>query len=172
MDEPGGDLGLVGEHAQEARLLEQVWVQPLDRDGLREPADAGDARAPHLGHAALGDALDELEEASRRFDFLDGQRKDLARSKQSLDEALTSDKRGIRALKLSLLALGVTAALQLVVVFFSSSVALLADTVHNFSDALMAIPLTVPLLSLLVPVLGAATFTHLFHRLETTPPST
>jgi len=61
----------------------------------------------------------------------------------SLDEALTSDKRGIRALKLSLLALAATAALQLVVVFLSSSVALLADTVHNFSDALTAIPLWV-----------------------------
>ena len=61
----------------------------------------------------------------------------------SLDEALTSDKRGIRALKLSLIALGVTAALQLVVVILSSSVALLADTVHNFSDALTAIPLWV-----------------------------
>ncbi len=60
-----------------------------------------------------------------------------------LDEALTSDARGIRALKVSLLALGLTAALQLVVVFMSSSVALLADTVHNFSDALTAIPLWV-----------------------------
>lgn len=31
---------------------------------------------------------------------------------------------------------------------------------------LMAAPLTIPVLSLLVPVLGVATFTHLFHRLE------
>jgi len=61
----------------------------------------------------------------------------------SLDDALASDARGIRALKLSLLALGVTAALQLAVVLVSSSVALLADTVHNFSDALTAIPLWV-----------------------------
>ena len=61
----------------------------------------------------------------------------------SLDEALTSDARGIRALKLSLLALGLTAVLQLAVVLMSSSVALLADTVHNFSDALTAIPLWV-----------------------------
>lgn len=30
---------------------------------------------------------------------------------------------------------------------------------------LMAIPLTIPLINLLVPVLGVATFTHLFHRL-------
>ena len=33
------------------------------------------------------------------------------------------------------------------------------------AGTLMALPLTVPLLNLLVPVLGAATFTHLFHRL-------
>lgn len=31
---------------------------------------------------------------------------------------------------------------------------------------LMAIPLTVPLLNLLIPVLGAASFTHLYHRLS------
>lgn len=30
---------------------------------------------------------------------------------------------------------------------------------------LMAIPLTVPVLNLLVPIVGAATFTHLYHRL-------
>ncbi|WP_316647657.1 EI24 domain-containing protein [Ovoidimarina sediminis] len=34
------------------------------------------------------------------------------------------------------------------------------------AGALMAAPLTVPLLNLLVPVVGAATFTHLYHRLE------
>jgi uncharacterized protein involved in cysteine biosynthesis len=34
------------------------------------------------------------------------------------------------------------------------------------AGALMAAPLTVPILNLVVPVLGAATFTHLFHRLE------
>ncbi|MEL7345925.1 MAG: EI24 domain-containing protein [Pseudomonadota bacterium] len=31
---------------------------------------------------------------------------------------------------------------------------------------LMALPLTIPVINLLVPVLGAAAFTHLFHRLE------
>lgn len=30
---------------------------------------------------------------------------------------------------------------------------------------LMAVPLSIPLVNLLVPILGAATFTHLFHRL-------
>jgi uncharacterized protein involved in cysteine biosynthesis len=36
---------------------------------------------------------------------------------------------------------------------------------------LMAAPLTVPLVNLLIPVLGAATFTHLFHRLNPAGPS-
>ncbi len=34
------------------------------------------------------------------------------------------------------------------------------------AGALMAAPLTIPVVNLLIPVLGAATFTHLFHRLE------
>jgi len=29
----------------------------------------------------------------------------------------------------------------------------------------MAVPLTFPLINLIIPILGAATFTHLFHRL-------
>ncbi|MAE90012.1 hypothetical protein GYB14_14490 [bacterium] len=34
------------------------------------------------------------------------------------------------------------------------------------AGVLMVVPLTIPLVNLLVPILGAATFTHLFHRLE------
>jgi uncharacterized protein involved in cysteine biosynthesis len=33
------------------------------------------------------------------------------------------------------------------------------------AGALMAAPLSMPLVNLVIPVLGAATFTHLFHRL-------
>ena len=59
----------------------------------------------------------------------------------SVDPALESSAQGIRAVKISLVALAVTAVLQLLVVLVSGSVALLADTVHNFSDALTAVPL-------------------------------
>jgi cation diffusion facilitator family transporter len=59
----------------------------------------------------------------------------------SVDDALTADARGIRALKISLVILGLTAVAQLAVVIVSSSVALLADTIHNFSDALTSVPL-------------------------------
>ncbi|MHC6594165.1 cation diffusion facilitator family transporter [Arthrobacter sp. C152] len=50
---------------------------------------------------------------------------------------------GIRALKISMFLLLATTVLQFLVVLFSSSVALLADTIHNFSDALTAVPLWV-----------------------------
>ena len=53
----------------------------------------------------------------------------------------TGTERGIHALKFSLWVLGLTAAAQAVVVWLSYSVALLADTVHNLSDALVALPL-------------------------------
>jgi cation diffusion facilitator family transporter len=59
----------------------------------------------------------------------------------SVDPALESSSQGIRAVKISLVALAVTAALQMIVVAVSGSVALFADTVHNLSDALTAVPL-------------------------------
>ena len=62
-------------------------------------------------------------------------------SADSVDSALEASKEGVRALKISLVALLVTALAQAVVVFFTGSVALLADTIHNFSDALTAVPL-------------------------------
>lgn len=38
------------------------------------------------------------------------------------------------------------------------------------AGVLMAVPLTIPVVNLLVPILGAATFTHLYHRLTGTRP--
>lgn len=59
----------------------------------------------------------------------------------SIDDALESSTQGIRAVKISLFILLGTTILQFVVVLVSGSVALLADTIHNFSDALTAVPL-------------------------------
>lgn len=59
----------------------------------------------------------------------------------SIDTALESSRRGIRAVKISFAVLLGTSLLQLGVILVSGSVALLADTIHNFSDALTAIPL-------------------------------
>lgn len=59
----------------------------------------------------------------------------------TVDQALETSARGMRALVVSLVALGVTAALQAVVFLWTGSVALLGDTLHNLADALTAVPL-------------------------------
>lgn len=61
----------------------------------------------------------------------------------AVDSSLLSTERGIWAIKWSFLGLMVTALLQIVVVAWSGSVALLADTIHNLGDAGTAIPLWV-----------------------------
>ncbi len=61
----------------------------------------------------------------------------------TIDPRITTSARGIWALKWSLVVLALTAAMQVVVVYFSGSIALLADTIHNFGDAATAIPLWV-----------------------------
>jgi cation diffusion facilitator family transporter len=60
-----------------------------------------------------------------------------------VDPSITTTDRGLWALKWSFVGLMITALLQVVVVIFSSSVALFADTIHNFADAATAIPLAI-----------------------------
>ena len=62
-------------------------------------------------------------------------------SADSIDDALEASTQGVRALKISLFVLLATTILQFAVVLVSGSVALLADTIHNLSDALTAVPL-------------------------------
>jgi len=64
-------------------------------------------------------------------------------SADRLDRAMQTSALASRTLLISLLALVVTAAIQTVVVALSGSVALLGDTLHNFADALTAVPLLV-----------------------------
>ncbi len=59
------------------------------------------------------------------------------------DPALLATRDGVRATWISLGVLTATACLQVVIVAISGSVALLADTIHNATDALTAIPLLV-----------------------------
>ena len=59
----------------------------------------------------------------------------------TIDPALLTMERGIWAVKWSLIGLSATAVFQVVIVFFSGSVALLADAIHNVADAATAIPL-------------------------------
>ncbi len=61
------------------------------------------------------------------------------------DRAMEATAEGIRAVFVSLGALAVTAAVELAVSLLTGSVAVLADTVHNFADALTAVPLALAL---------------------------
>lgn len=59
----------------------------------------------------------------------------------SVDDALEASKAGVTAVKVSMFILLGTTLLQLLFVVVTGSVALLADTIHNFADALTAVPL-------------------------------
>ena len=63
-----------------------------------------------------------------------------------IDAALESSRIGMRALWISLLILGATAALQAVIAVWSGSVAPLGDTLHNVADTLTAVPLGIAFL--------------------------
>src|SRR5438876_7614465 len=67
-------------------------------------------------------------------------------SADRVDTAMETSARGLRTLLWSFLVLFVTAIAQLAVVAFTGSVALLGDTIHNFADALTAVPLGVAFL--------------------------
>lgn len=59
----------------------------------------------------------------------------------TVDPTIATTDRGIWAIKWSFLTLAITSVFQLVVVFATGSVALLADTIHNIGDAVTAVPL-------------------------------
>jgi len=81
-----------------------------------------------------------------------------------VDPTVATTTTGIWAIKWSFVILAVTAALQLVVVFASGSVALLADTIHNIGDATTAIPLWIAFV--LVRRKPSRTFTYGLGRVE------
>ncbi|WP_292391656.1 cation diffusion facilitator family transporter [Methanosarcina sp. UBA5] len=61
----------------------------------------------------------------------------------TVDPSILATNKGLWAVKWSFIGLMITAILQIFIVFISGSVALLADTIHNFGDASTAIPLAI-----------------------------
>lgn len=57
------------------------------------------------------------------------------------DQTFVDNQEGIRVVWLALAALTITSLLQIVIVAWSGSVALLADTIHNIGDGLNSVPL-------------------------------
>jgi divalent metal cation (Fe/Co/Zn/Cd) transporter len=58
-----------------------------------------------------------------------------------VDDSIKRSREGIRAVSLSLAVLGLAAIAQTAIFVASGSIALLADLIHNFGDALTAVPL-------------------------------
>ena len=120
-------------------------------DGAHEHAH--DAEPPHEAHdhgahGGHGDAEHGHEHGHDHPTGLLGRLKELVAphshdAADSIDDALATSRKGVRALVISLVVLGLTAAAQAVVVVFTGSVALLGDTLHNVADALTAVPLAV-----------------------------
>ncbi|CAN7504299.1 cation diffusion facilitator family transporter [Pararhizobium sp. LjRoot255] len=81
-----------------------------------------------------------------------------------IDATIATTDRGIWAIKWSFVILAATAAMQIVVVALSGSVALLADTIHNVADATTAIPLWIAFV--LVRRQPTKTFTYGLGRVE------
>lgn len=59
------------------------------------------------------------------------------------DQAFIDNQQGIRAVWLALAALTLTSILQIIIVLWSGSIALFADTLHNIGDGLNSIPLLI-----------------------------
>jgi cation diffusion facilitator family transporter len=81
-----------------------------------------------------------------------------------IDPTIATTERGIWAIKWSFVILAITAALQLIVVAVSGSVALFADTIHNLGDAGTAIPLWIAFV--LARRKPTPTFTYGYGRAE------
>jgi cation diffusion facilitator family transporter len=69
-----------------------------------------------------------------------------AHSHGLVDDSIKRSREGVRAVLIALAVLGAAAIAQTVIFVLSGSVALLADLVHNFGDALTAIPLSIAFL--------------------------
>jgi cation diffusion facilitator family transporter len=109
--------------AQDGHPLDDEHDHPHDHQHAHDGAHRHE-------HGRLG----RLREA---IPFLHGH----SHGETNVDAALEESERGLWALKVSLAGLGITAAFQLVIALISGSAGLLADTIHNASDALTAIPL-------------------------------
>lgn len=94
----------------------------------------------------------------------DNESKEFGHAHGVIDPTIISTQKGIWAVKWSFIALLPAAIFQLVIVLFSGSIALFADSIHNFGDVATAFPLWIAfILALRNP---SKTFTYGYGRFE------
>jgi cation diffusion facilitator family transporter len=96
----------------------------------------------HLRHPQRSEALDghhdhRIHDRERSY----GHDHEHGHSHGPVDGSIIRSRDGVRTVAVSLAVLGTTAGLQAAIFALSGSVALLADLIHNFGDALTAVPL-------------------------------
>jgi cation diffusion facilitator family transporter len=94
----------------------------------------------HL-RASDGTVLCEHDEPHEAVDDHDHDDEAHGHSHGLVDRSILRSRAGVKAVAASLAILGVAAGAQLAIFALSHSVALLADLIHNFGDALTAVPL-------------------------------
>ena len=111
-------------HIHEAQLQRGHKRSPAGHDRGNGHVDAGHGHDWHEHHDHDGHYHDEH-----------------GHSHGLVHESIKRSRAGVRAVLISLGVLGLAAAAQTVIFVLSGSVALLADLIHNFGDALTAVPL-------------------------------
>jgi divalent metal cation (Fe/Co/Zn/Cd) transporter len=111
-------------------------------DALRHRHGLVEHSHPHSGpHRHLRSGLRRSLPVEKRRDSGHSHGREHGHSHGLVDRSIVRSREGVKAVALSLGILGLAAGAQLAIFFLSSSVALFADLVHNFGDALTAIPL-------------------------------
>jgi divalent metal cation (Fe/Co/Zn/Cd) transporter len=133
-------MGLTAQHPEAHRHGERVHSHPhtgphrhVTAPRLSRPVHTGRRLSSHQGERR--DRAPGPLEPPHRHEGNHGHSHGL------VDESIKRSREGIRAVSLSLAVLGVAAVAQTLVFVASGSIALLADLIHNFGDALTAVPL-------------------------------
>ena len=102
-----------------------------------------DVNRPDMPRGSAAEHEHEHEHAAGHDHSRDGRLSGLqhGHSHGLVDRSITRSRDGVKAVSISLAVLAVAAGLEALIFLLTGSVALLADLIHNFGDALTAIPL-------------------------------
>jgi len=95
---------------------------------------------PHR-HLRLPRVSQPLEASEHRHEHKHHHHSEHDHSHGLVDRSIVRSRKGVKAVSISLAVLGLAAAAQVAIFALAGSVALLADLIHNFGDALTAVPL-------------------------------
>jgi divalent metal cation (Fe/Co/Zn/Cd) transporter len=119
-----------------------VSYEPLNGERYRHRHRGFEHPHPHAGPHSHGDVdghgHSQTDDHDRGQHDGDGGH---GHSHGLVDDSIKRSREGVRAVALSLAVLGAAAIAQTAIFALSGSVALLADLIHNFGDALTAVPL-------------------------------